>query len=75
MIKAKVQLFDDASGNDIGKQKIVLPEACYFYFLPNKEPTAEFDFRFSTEDPASLFDGLDLNDQEWSIIKAFKNSR
>lgn len=75
MIKAKVQLFDDASGKDIGNQKIISPEDCTFYFLPNTEPTAEFDFRFSTEDPASLFDGLDLNDQEWNIVKAFKNSR
>lgn len=72
MIKAKVQLFDDASGKDIGAQKIVSPEACTFYFLPDEEPTAEFDFKFRTEDPASLFDGLDLNDQEWSIIKTFR---
>lgn len=69
MIRAKVQLFDDASGKDIGEQKIVSPKACSFYFLPDEEPTAEFDFNFSTEDPASLFDGFDLNDQAWSIIK------
>lgn len=71
MIKAKVQLFDDASGKDIGEQKIVLPEGCTFYFLPDKEATAEFDFKFRTEDPASLFDGFDFNGQDWSIIKAF----
>lgn len=69
MIKAKVQLFDDASGEDIGDQKIVSPEACTFYYLPDEEPTAEFDFNFRTEDPASLFGGFDLNDQAWSIIK------
>lgn len=71
MIKAKVQLFDDASGKDIGNQKIVLPEACTFYYLPNEEAKAEFDFKFSTEDPASLFDGFDFDGQDWSIIKAF----
>ena len=31
MIKAKVQLFDDASGKDIGEQKIVSPVGCTFY--------------------------------------------
>ncbi len=72
MIKAKVQLFDDSSGKDIGEQKIVSPKAYTFYFLPDEEPTAEFDFKFSTEDPASLFDGLDLNDQEWSTIKNYR---
>lgn len=69
MIKAKVQLFDDASGNDIGEQKIVLPEACTFYYFPNEEPTAKFDFKFSTKDPASLFDDVSLT--EFSIIKPF----
>lgn len=69
MIKAKVQLFDDASGKDIGEQKIVSPEACTFYYMPGEEATAEFDFRFSTEDPASLFDDIKLYD--FSIIKAF----
>lgn len=72
MIKAKVQLFDDASGKDIGEQKIVSPEGCTFYFLPDEEPTAEFGFRFRTEDPASLFDGLNLGDQEWSIVKTYR---
>lgn len=72
MIKAKVQLFDDASGKDIGERKIVSPVGCTFYFLPNEEPTAEFDFKFRTEDPANLFDGLDFKDQEWSYIKAFR---
>lgn len=72
MIKAKVQLFDDASGKDIGEQKIVSPVGCTFYFLPNEEPTAEFDFNFRTEDPSSLFDGLDLRNQEWSIIKTYR---
>ena len=71
MIKAKVQLFDDVSGKDIGEPKIVLPENCTFWFLPNEESTAEFNFKFSTEDPASLFDGFEFKDQEWSIIKAF----
>lgn len=69
MIKAKVQLFDDSTGKDIGEQKIVLPEACTFYYLPNEEPTAEFNFKFNTEDPASLFDDVSL--REFSIIKAF----
>lgn len=69
MIKAKVQLFDDASGKDIGAQKIVSPEACTFYFLPDEEPTAEFDFKFSTEDPAILFDGTDIEDLKWCIVK------
>ena len=32
MIKAKVQLFDDVSGKDIGEQKIVSPEGCTFYY-------------------------------------------
>lgn len=72
MIKAKVQLFDDASGKDIGEQKIVSPVGCTFYFLPNEEPTAEFDFKFRTEDPVSLFDGYDLNDQEWCTIKNYR---
>lgn len=71
MIKAKVQLFDDASGKDIGDQKIVSPKGCTFYYLPNEEPTAEFDFKFRTEDPANLFDGFDFHGQDWSIIKAF----
>lgn len=71
MIKAKVQLFDDASGKDIGEQKIVSPKGCTFYYLPDEEPTAEFDFNFRTEDPASLFDGFDFDGQDWSIIKAF----
>lgn len=69
MIKAKVQLFDDSTGKDIGEQKIVLPEACTFYYFPNEEPTAEFDFKFSTKDPASLFDDVSLT--EFSIIKPF----
>lgn len=69
MIKAKVQLFDDASGKDIGEQKIVSPEACTFYFWPDEEPTAEFDFRFRTEDPAILFDGTDIEDLPWSICR------
>lgn len=69
MIKAKVQLFDDSTGKDIGEPKIVLPEACTFYYLPNEEPTAEFNFKFNTEDPASLFD--DISFTEFSIIKAF----
>ncbi len=72
MIKAKVQLFDDASGKDIGEQKIVLPKACTFYFLPDEEPTAEFDFNFRTEDPASLFDSLNIGDQEYSSIKTYR---
>ena len=71
MIKAKVQLFDDVSGKDIGEQKIVLPKAGTFYFLPDEESTAEFEFKFTTEDPASLFDGFDFDGQDWSIIKAF----
>lgn len=71
MIKAKVQLFDDASGKDIGEQKIVSPKGCTFYYLPDEGPTAEFDFNFRTEDPASLFDGFDFDGQDWSIIKAF----
>lgn len=71
MIKAKVQLFDDASGKDIGDQKIVSPKGCTFYYLPNEEPTAEFDFKFRTEDQANLFDGFDFHGQDWSIIKAF----
>lgn len=57
MIKARIQLFVDVSGKNIGEQKIVSPEACNFYFLPDEEATAEFDFRFTIEDPASLFDG------------------
>ncbi len=69
MIKAKVQLFDDSTGKDIGEQKIVSPIACTFYYMPNEEAKAEFDFNFSTEDPASLFDDVKLN--ELSIIKAF----
>ena len=69
MIKARVQLFDDASGKDIGEQKIVSPEGCTFYFLPDEEPTAEFDFKFRTEDPAILFDGLDIEDLPWSICR------
>lgn len=69
MIKAKVQLFDDSTGKDIGEPKIVLPEACTFYYLPNEEPTAEFNFKFNTEDPASLFDDVSLT--EFSIINAF----
>lgn len=69
MIKAKVQLFDDASGKDIGKQKIVSPEACTFYFLPDEKPTVEFDFNFRTEDPAILFDGCDIEDLKWNIVK------
>lgn len=72
MIKAKVQLFDDASGKDIGEQKIVSPEACTFYYMPDEEPTVEFDFKFCTEDPANLFDGFDFEDQEWSIIKTYR---
>lgn len=72
MIKARVQLFDDASGKDIGEQKIVKPKACTFYYLPDEEPTAEFDFNFRTEDPASLFDGLNLGGQEWSNIKVYR---
>lgn len=72
MIRAKVQLFDDASGKDIGTQKIVSPEACTFYYLPDEEPTAEYDFKFRTEDPASLFDGLNLGDQDWSLIKVYR---
>lgn len=69
MIKAKIQLFDDSSGKNIGEQKIVLPEACTFYYLPNTEATVEFKFDFSTEDPACLLEGLKLGD--FSIIKAF----
>lgn len=69
MIKAKVQLFDDASGKDIGEQKIVSPKGCTFYFLPDEEPTAEFDFNFRTEDPASLFDGVDIENLKWGIVK------
>lgn len=69
MIKAKVQLFDDSTGKDIGEQKIVSPEACTFYYLPNEEARAEFDFKFSTQDPASLFEDISL--MEFSIIKAF----
>lgn len=72
MIKARVQLFDDVSGKDIGEQKIVLPEAYTFYYLPNEDPTAEFDFRFRTEDPASLFDDINLESLNGSIIKAYK---
>ena len=71
MIKAKVQLFDDSSGKDIGEQKIVSPQAYTFWFLPNEEATAEFDFKFSTEDPANLFDDISLEDMNGSIIKAF----
>lgn len=69
MIKAKVQLFDDASGKDIGTQKIVSPEACTFYFLPDEEPTAEFDFNFRTEDLEILFDGLDIENLPWNICR------
>lgn len=69
MIKAKVQLFDDSTGKDIGEQKIVSPIACTFYYWPNEEAKAEFEFKFRTEDPASLFDGINL--REISIIKAF----
>lgn len=69
MIKARVQLFDDASGKDIGAQKIVSPEACTLYFWPEEEPTAKFDFKFSTEDPAILFDGVDIEDLKWGIVK------
>lgn len=69
MIKAKVRLFDDTSGKYIGEQKIVLPEDCTFYYLPNTEATVEFKFDFSTEYPASLLEGLKLGD--FSIIKAF----
>lgn len=69
MIKARVQLFDDVSGKDIGAQKIVSPKACAFYFLPDEEPTAEFKFSFSTEDPAILFDGVDIENLKWDIVK------
>lgn len=69
MIKAKVKLFDDASGKDIGEQKIVSPKGCTFYFLPDEEPTAEFDFKFRTEDPAILFDGVDIENLKWGIVK------
>lgn len=69
MIKARVQLFDDASGKDIGEQKVVLPEACTIYFWPDEEPTAEFDLKFSTEDPAILFDGVDIKNLKWGIVK------
>lgn len=72
MIKARVQLFDDASGKDIGKQKIVSPEGCTFYYLPDEEPTTEFDFKFRTEYPANLFDGFDFKDQDWSSIKVYR---
>ena len=72
MIKAKVQLFDDSSGKDIGEQKIVSPVGCTFYYLPSEEPTTEFDFKFRTEDPANLFDGFDFKDQEWSYIKVYR---
>lgn len=71
MIRAKVQLFDDASGKDIGEQKIVSPKAYTLYFLPDKEATAEFEFNFSTEDPASLFDDINIEYLDGSIIKAF----
>lgn len=67
MIKAKVQLFDDSSGKDIGEQKIVSPKALAFYFLPNEEATVEFEFDFSTEDPASLFDGIRQEDLLMSV--------
>lgn len=68
-IARNVQLFDDVLGKDIGEQKIVSPEACTFYFLPDEEPTAEFDFKFRTEDPAILFDGVDIEDLKWRIVK------
>ena len=71
MIKAKVQLFDDVSGKDIGEQKIVSPKALTIKYMPNKDATAEFDFDFSTEDPASLFDDTIFDNMEWSIIRAF----
>lgn len=74
MIKAKVQLFDDASGKDIGDQKIVSPKGCTFYYLPNEEPTVEFDFNFRTKNPANLFNGLDFKDQEWSYIKVCRKN-
>lgn len=69
MIKARIQLYDDVSGKDIGEQKIVSPERCTFYFLPDEEPTAEFDFNFRTEDPAILFDGVDIENLKWGIVK------
>lgn len=54
MIRAKVQLFDDSSGKDIGAQKIVSPEACTFYCFPDEGPTAEFEFKVRTKDSAIL---------------------
>lgn len=69
MIRAKVQLFDDSTGKNIGEQKIVSPKAYTFWFLPNKEATVEFEFDFNTEDPANLFDDISLDDMEGSFIK------
>lgn len=54
MIRAKVQLFDDSSGKDIGAQKIVSPEACTFYCFPDEGPTAEFEFKVRAKDPEIL---------------------
>jgi len=54
MIRAKVQLFDDSPGKDIGAQKIVSPEACTFYCFPDEGPTAEFEFKVRAKDSAIL---------------------
>lgn len=70
MIKVKVQLFDDASGKDIGEQKIVSPEACTIYSLPNEEPIAEFEFNFTIEYPENSFG--DITHLNGSIIKTHR---
>lgn len=54
MIKAKVQLFDDYSGKDIGAQKIVSPEACTIYCFPDEGAMAEFEFKVRAKDPEIL---------------------
>lgn len=71
MIKAKVQLFDDASGNDIGEQKIVSSKALNIHYFSNKDATAEVEFDFSTEYPASLFENISFDDMEWSISRTY----
>ena len=54
MIRAKVQLFDDASGKNIGEQKIVSPESCAFYYFPDEGAVAEFEFKVIAKDPEIL---------------------
>lgn len=71
MIKAKIQLFDDSTGKNIGDPKIVFPEAFNYICLPESGGTIGLEFDFEIVNPANMFEGFSFEEMKGSIIKEY----